>query len=78
MLSPHRYCTATSGTIGSTGGGDCSSEEGARWLLLPNPLWPLTPPPLPPLNDDDDENDEEEGDDASELIGMVHRSVCSR
>ena len=77
MLSPHRYCTATSGTIGSTGG-DCSSSEegGARWLLLPNPLWPLTPPP-PPLNDDDDENDDDEGDDASELIGTVHRSVCT-
>lgn len=79
MLSPHRYCTATSGTIGSITG-DCGiADDGdTRWLFLPSPLWALTPLlPVPPLDDDDADEYSDEGnnDDARELMGTVHRSV---
>jgi len=78
MLSPHRYWTATSGTIGSTTG-CCSNgdgEEGTKWLLLPSPLWGLKTL-LPLLLDETtgDEYVEDDGEDASELMGTVHKSV---
>ena len=77
MLSPHRYCTATSGTIGSTTG-CCSSdgEEGTKWLLLPSPLWGLTLlSPVPLLDETGGDEYRDDDEDASELMGTVHKSV---